>query len=182
MLKNNDGIIIKIEMGSEQTVGEITKIVGLVKAKFFIPIIDYLNLEANPRSSKTGAVTDAIQETIRTIPQLLPFKTKGVLLASSNYTRLERGRVKIIPVNHEIEGILDGGHNTLAIGLYILNLALEYCGENPLKGSKTWDEFKESWINNRDLISEYISDMNKSEDTSEMEFMVPIEILVPRYE
>ena len=90
-------IIIKFEESTEQTVGSITKIVGLVPARFFVSIIDSLNLEANPRSSRTGAVTDAIQETISSSPQLFPFMSKGVLLASSNYEKLERGRIKLLP-------------------------------------------------------------------------------------
>ena len=53
-------IIIKFEGLSEQTVGGISRIVGLVQARFFVSIIDFFNLEANPRSSKTGPVTDAI--------------------------------------------------------------------------------------------------------------------------
>ena len=68
MLKKNTNVIIKLDFSTEQTVGEIAKIVGLTKAKYLIPIIDYLDLEANPRSSKTGSVTDAIQESIETDP------------------------------------------------------------------------------------------------------------------
>lgn len=73
----SNSIIIKFEGANEQTVGNITKVVGLVQARFFVPIIDTLNLEANPRSSKTGAVTDAIQETIINNPALFPFMSKG---------------------------------------------------------------------------------------------------------
>ena len=81
--------------------------------------IDILDLEANPRSSATGPVTAAIQESIENDPETFPFKTKGILLASSQYERLDRGRIKITPDNLQIEGILDGGHNTLAIGWYL---------------------------------------------------------------
>ncbi len=115
---------------SEQTVGEITKMVGLVKAKYLVPIIDFLNMEANPRSSKTGPVTDGIQESIERDAEVFPFKTKGILLASSQYEKLQRNRVRITPDNPNIEGILDGGHNTLAIGLYILKKALEQEAEH----------------------------------------------------
>lgn len=136
-MSEKNTIIIKFEAPAEQTVGDLTKIVGLVQARFFVSIIDSLNLEANPRASKTGAVTDAIQETISKKPELFPFMSKGVLLASSCYKRLERSRIKIDPVNPKIEGILDGGHNTLAIGLYILEQALDYHGETLSGASKT---------------------------------------------
>ena len=121
----------------------MTKIVGLVEARYFVAIIDSLNLEAKPRSSKTGNVTDAIQETIGNSPELFPFMSKGILLASSSYEKLERNRIKITPDNLQIEGILDGGHNTLAIGLYILGQALEYHDESINKSTKNWDTFKE---------------------------------------
>lgn len=176
----SNSIIIKFEGANEQTVGNITKVVGLVQARFFVPIIDSLNLEANPRSSKTGAVTDAIQETITNNPALFPFMSKGVLLASSRCEKLERGRVKIEPVNPKIEGILDGGHNTLAIGLYILEQALNYHDETLPKGAKNWDDFKALWAGNRDKIETYLIDTQKGEIESKLAFLVPVELLIPR--
>lgn len=59
-MANSNSVIIKFDSCAEFTVGNITKIVGLVEAKYLIYIIDILNLEANPRSSKEGTVTDAI--------------------------------------------------------------------------------------------------------------------------
>ena len=116
MLNKKESVIIKFDFPSEQTVGQITKMVGFVKATYLIPIIDILDLKANPRSYKTGPVTSAIQESIERDPALFPFKTKGILLASSQYERLERSRIKVMPDDFDIEGILDGGHNTFAIG------------------------------------------------------------------
>lgn len=136
MLKKKESVIIKFDFSAEQTVGDITKIVGLTMAKYLVPIIDVLDLEANPRSSKTGPVTAAIQESIETDPTVFPFKTKGILLAASQYERLERNRVKITPENPAIEGILDGGHNTLAIGLYILAKRHGICRHNLSKRPK----------------------------------------------
>lgn len=109
MVPKQDAIIVKFDFSNDQTVGEITKIVGLVLAKYLVPVIDHLDLEANPRASRTGPVTAAIQDSIETDPATFPFKTKGVLLAASQYERLERNRVKITPSNPSIEGILDGG-------------------------------------------------------------------------
>lgn len=177
-MKDNN-IIIKFDHASEQTVGKITKIVGLVEAKFIIPIIDGLNLEANPRSSKTGSVTSAIQESIVNDPLIFPFKTKGILLASSRYDKLERNRIKIMPENPDIEGILDGGHNTLAIGLYILNKALTAAEIEYPKGTKTWGDFKELWQENRTVIDEYLDSLKNEPDNKELKFLVPVELLVP---
>ncbi|MBC3514916.1 hypothetical protein H8K20_00735 [Neobittarella massiliensis] len=173
-------IIIKFDCSGEQTVGEITKIVGLTRARFLISIIDALDLEANPRSAKTGPVTDAIQESIENDPRVFPFKTKGVLLASSRYDRLERNRIRITPESPEIEGILDGGHNTLAIGLYILNRAMQHKGIPLPRNTKTWDVFKELWQKNRDIVDEYLDMLRREPDNDALNFFVPIELLVPR--
>ena len=144
-MANSNSVIIKFDSCAEFTVGNITKIVGLVEAKYLIYIIDILNLEANPRSSKEGTVTDAIQESILECPELFPFKTKGILLASSQYEHLERKRYRISPENLSLEGILDGGHNTLAIGLYILKSAFDYKNLSFPSKNKNRDTFKELW-------------------------------------
>ena len=180
MFKSKESVIIKFDFSTEQTVGEITKIVGLVKAKYLIPIIDSLDLEANPRSSVTGSVTDAIQESIENDPTVFPFKTKGILLASSRYERLERGRIKISPDNPEIEGILDGGHNTLAIGLYILKKSLEFKAISFPRGAITWDKFKVLWNSNREIIDAYLDALRKDPDSEDFSFYVPVELIVPR--
>ncbi len=175
-----ESIIIKFDFLSEQTVGEITKIVGLTQAKYLVPIIDALDLEANPRSSKTGPVTDAIQESIERDPAVFPFKTKGILLAAAQYERLERNRIKITPENRQIEGILDGGHNTLAIGLYILKNALALRGEGLPKGAKTWDDFKQFWSIYREAVDQYLQASSQDPKLSELNFHIPVELLVPR--
>lgn len=150
-----------------------------MKGRFIVPLIDNLNLEANPRASKTGGTTDAIQDTLEKTPMLFPFKSKGILLASSEYEILERGRIKITPQNLSVEGILDGGHNTLAIGLFILTKALLFAEESVPKGSKTWDQFKVIWNNNRSTIDEYLKAIQKNEIDDDLDFYIPIEILLP---
>lgn len=173
-------IVIKFEDGCGiQTVNDITKFVGLVKAKCFVSIIDNLNLEANPRSSKTGAVTDAIEETIESSPELFPFMSKGVLLASSDYKNPKESYIKIIPDDPKIEGILDGGHNTLAIGLHILRKSLECNGETLSKGTKKWDDFKKLWFEKRNVIRDYL-DKEARENGKDLDFLVPVELLVPK--
>ena len=47
MLNKNENVTIKFDFSSEQTVGQITKVTGLIKAKYLIPIIDTLDLKAN---------------------------------------------------------------------------------------------------------------------------------------
>ena len=180
MAVQKGSIILKMDFPGEQTVGEITKMVGLVKAKYLIPVIDSLDLDANPRSSRTGPVTDIIHESIAYDAKVFPFKTKGILLAASQYERLERGRIKITPDNPAVEGILDGGHNTLAIGLYILGKALEHKGRALKRGTKTWDQFKALWIADRQTIEDYLDFLRQDSDQTDLQFFVPVELLVPR--
>lgn len=179
-MEKTNSALIKLDFVTEQTVGEITKIIGLMKAKFLIPIIDVMGLDANPRSSRTGQVTDAIIDSLDNEPLLFPFKTKGILLASSCFERLERNRFRLSTEDQNIEGILDGGHNTLAVGIYILSRALEYTKRKTLKSSVTWDDFKKAWEENRDSIDTYTEDIRNSKIQNSIDFYIPIELLVPK--
>ena len=183
------GITIRFEKSAEQTIGGVTKITGMVRAKYLIPIIDDLDLQANPRSSKTGQVTSAIQESISQDTDLFPFKTKGILLAAAKYKRGDHGRITVFFGDRSVEGILDGGHNTLAIGLFILSRALVHAGLPIPRGQQTWGEFKGLWTEHRDAIKTYQRDVRKSEDGTpspasdasedDLSFYVPMELLVP---
>lgn len=110
---------------------------------------------------------------------IFPFKTKGILLAASQYECLERNRYKITPENRSFEGILDGGHNTLAIGLYILQRAME-AGAGVSPGQKTWDEFKTLWRQNTDSVHAYLEALKKETNDRTLDFYIPAELLVPR--
>lgn len=181
------GIVIRFEKASSQEVGNITKITGLVRAKYFVEIIDNLDMDANPRKPKTGPVTDAILDTIGTDPSMLPFKTKGVLLGGSDYDLLDRGRVRIFFEDPSVEGILDGGHNTLAIGLLILKRAMAMKGLKMPRRAFAWDQFKELWREHSDLVGEYLVNIRKPEDVDaadlqqgeDLSFYMPVELLVP---
>ena len=76
MLKKAQSLIVKFDFYSEQTVGEITKMVGLVKAKYLVPIIDFLDLEANPRSSKTGPSPMEFRNPLSAMPKYSPLKPR----------------------------------------------------------------------------------------------------------
>jgi hypothetical protein len=162
-------ITLKFQQFDEQTVGAITRIVGFVNGKSFIDVIDATeDLSSNPRSSKVGRVTADIQASIQNTPNTLPFKTKGVLLAASDFERLERKRFLLNFDEEEINGVLDGGHNTLAIGLHILETAGLDASE--LNRIKLWSDLQNAWLENRDEIEKV---------KTELDFLVPVEILVP---
>ena len=86
-------VTIRLKEFSEQTINpNIRRIIGLLPARFIVGIIDELDLEANPRNSRLGAVTSGIIDSIRqdedSSARLFPFKTKGILLAASSYVEL----------------------------------------------------------------------------------------------
>ena len=96
------------------------------------------------------------------------------------YKRQESNRVKITPSNPSIEGIFDGGHNKMAIGLYILQNAMEYPGGVFPKGPKTWRDFKTLWQQHRGEVETYLAALKKDPDHGALHFYVPVELLVPR--
>jgi len=177
----NKSFIIKLENANESYIGgEVKKITGYISGKDFVPVITNLDLEANPRSSKSSAVTEAIQESIIRTPELFAFKTKGILFAFSQYETLERSRFRFYVGTPTLEGILDGGHNTLAIGLYLLKKAYDFCDETFPKGIKIWSDFKELWENSQGILGEYLEYIKSNPDVADLKFDIPVEIIVPR--
>jgi hypothetical protein len=164
---NPDKIIIKFEDVAEQIHGPVRRLVGFVRAKNMLSLFDAADLDANPRSAKAGVVTQAIIESIEDDSAIFPFKTKGILLGSSEYGPLQRNRYQLL-FSTAIEGVLDGGHNMLAIGTHILSRVIE--DEKVLKRIKLWDDFKKAWVAHRDAIGEI---------RDELDFLVPVEVLVP---
>jgi len=161
-------IIVKFEDVAEQVNGPVKRLVGFVLAKNMLSVFDAADLDANPRSAKTGAVTQAIIESIETDPTIFPFKTKGILVGSSSFSTLQRQRYELRFMDPQLEGVLDGGHNMLAIGTHILSLVID--DPRVIKRIKLWDDFKEAWVTHRAAI-DTIKD--------ELTFLIPVEVLVP---
>lgn len=176
---NPTSIIVRFDTVAEQPAGPVLRIVGFARARELLQLIDAADLEANPRSAKAGPVTDDILESIDETPDLFVFKTKGILAGASSYEKLQRNRFRLTFENTKIEGILDGGHNTLAIGTHILMKALN---DPSLKRKiRSWPEFKESWDENREEIEALrkIKPDDDEYDEDALDFLVPIEVLVP---
>lgn len=169
---------VKFEQRFEQRIEGITRISGFVRARHFMPLIDVLDLDANPRSSKVGRVTTAIMESIANTPDEFPFKSKGVLLGATEYERLDRGRIRATFRDAHVEGILDGGHNTLAIGLHILKLA--GVPEVQLRKAKNWFTFRELWDTETDRLKELRGRASSFDEHDEsLNFLIPLELIVP---
>jgi len=164
----NKSLTIKINQCSEQVVGPVRKLNGLLPPKSLIQLLDTDDLAANPRSAKKGSVTSDIEDSLRESPDLFPAKTKGILLASSSYKALERDRYQLSFVEPETEGILDGGHNALAAGRHILReIGLT---DRELNRVRDWDDFRKTWTENRNTIGEIVD---------VLDFEMPVEVQVP---
>ncbi len=174
-----ENVIVRFDAVAEQAAGPVQRIVGFARARNLVPLLDAADLEANPRSAKAGPVTEAILESISETPTTFVFKTKGILIGASAYEKLQRNRYRLSFENTKIEGILDGGHNALALGTHILVQAL---GDNAVKRKiRTWGDFKEAWELYRDEVDQLVAlkDDDEDYDANALDFLVPIEILVP---
>lgn len=173
-------VTIRFEGGNvaQQSHGSVSRIIGFVSARNLIPLFDVADLEANPRVAKVGDVTDSIRESISGVPSIFPFLTKGVLIGTTSYEVLERNRYRLTFDNPEFEGIMDGGHNMLAIGLHILeNVPAIPAVE--VRRAKDWPKFKDLWLNYRDQVIAVAAN-GTPEETAFLDFVVPVEIDVPR--
>lgn len=173
-------VTIKFDQIAEQTVEGITSITGFVRARDFILIINALDLDANPRSAKVGRVTAAIRDSLENSSSLFQYKSKGVLLGATEYERLDRGRVRVTFEQLSIEGILDGGHNTLAIGLRILEIA--GIPDSRLRRVKLWPDLRELW----DASAADVDALRRGQamgadgiKDDRLDFYVKVELIVP---
>jgi len=175
---NPSNVIVRFEKVAEQAAGSVQRIVGFVRARELIPLFDAADLDANPRSAKSGPVTADILDSIMDTPETFVFKTKGILIGASYYERLQRNRYRLNFENTKIEGILDGGHNALAIGTHILMSAV---GESVKRKVRNWPDFKSVWEDLRDEIEDLrkLKPEEEGYDESSLDFLVPVEILVP---
>ena len=154
-------------VASENTIAGIKRYTGFMRGRDLYPLFDHVSLEANPRAAKTGAVTTAILESLAKTPELFPFKSKGILLGTSNYEALQRNRFDLRFEDPASEGVLDGGHNMLAIGLHMLGAVVE---ERELARVSLWEEMKDLWEEKREELDSV---------REQFDFLVPIELLVP---
>ena len=84
-----------------------------------------------------------IIDSVREDPKIFQFKTKGILLGTSEFTELDRKRFELHFNDPAYEGLLDGGHNMLALGIYFLGYVMD---EKDLRKIKLWEDMKAAWI------------------------------------
>ncbi len=163
-------VIIRFSQLCEQEDGAIKRLIGFVKARYLMGLFGDLTLDANPRSAKRNSVVEDIIESLRETPDIFQFKTKGILLGTTEYEPLDRRRFRLHFDEPAFEGVLDGGHNMLAIGIYMLE---EGCPEEiqpEINKIKYWEDFQEVWRKNKS----YVENIKE-----ELTFNIPVELLVP---
>lgn len=154
----------------------LNKVTGNIALASLVELIKTIDLEANPRLAKKGRVTDDIQESLSSEADVFHFMSKGILIAASAVEELERSRFKLTFDDPELEGILDGGHNTLAAGLQILKevLTAEYDADfaaSALRGIKGWKSLKDAWNEHDDVLVSRKGVITNA--------LIPIEIIFP---
>jgi hypothetical protein len=154
-------------ISSENSIAGIKRYTGFVRGRDLYALFDHVSLEANPRAAKTGSVTNGIIESLEDTPELFPFKSKGILIGTSGYEALQRNRFELNFENPESEGILDGGHNMLAIGIHMLS---SVANEKEIARISLWEDMKDLWDENR-------KELEKAKEL--FDFLVPVELLVP---
>ncbi|MEX0299797.1 MAG: hypothetical protein AB3N28_12070 [Kordiimonas sp.] len=172
-MKND--VIVKLNDISKQTNG-INKVVGTIGLKSFCDLISAADLDANPREAKVNDVVRDIEDSLDQNADIFHYMSKGVLVAARNVDELERGRLRLTFEEPRLEGILDGGHNTLAIGRYIVRTTLsvnrgEVEVEEILKGTSSWKGFSDTWLAHAEEILAHKAALNGAR--------VPIEVLYP---
>lgn len=138
----------------------------------FIKLVHSADNKVNPRSAKDNKITKSINETLETNPELFFFKSKGILVATESCRLFDRNRVELSFDNEDFEGIMDGGHNTLAIATFLLKNLFEDSSENFSR--MNWQSCKDFWVDNYDEILTRFKPREK-----EFEFSIPIELIFP---
>ena len=157
---------------SEQQIGSYTCISGLVKLRDVFKLFDAVDLDSNPRFAKVNAVTRDIGESIEKHSDLFPLMTNGILLSSTDYQMQERGRIKLNFKDSQIEGVLNGGHNLLAVGALILELATG----KKMRSGLNWIEARKVLRENTLEIKDYLEDEGNEARWGRM---MPCELIVP---
>ena len=157
---------LRMVHASKEAFGSITRVTGYIKGRQLVQLFQPDILDANPRKPKSNRVTSEIVETLRNTPELFQFKSKGLLLGTASATSLERNRFAL-NFDRGNEGILDGGHNMLSIGVYILEQAT---GEDWSRKARNWEDLMAAWSENDDSIAEL---------DDELDFFVSAELLIP---
>lgn len=173
-MKEKNSLIVKLEHGNNAQKSnegiKIQRISSSLSPYHFIRLVAIADNQINPRAARENGITSDIRETLEYSPSLFWLKSKGILLATENCKLLDRGRISLT-LNGDREGIMDGGHNALAIAQYLI---LQLFPEQKLM--KSWQEYKCFWA---DKEKEIIQRFNDKGGNDHFLFSIPIEVIFP---
>lgn len=167
----NQRVVIRFDECCSRDKYGMRRIEGTATVDSMVRLLDVADLQANPREAKVGEITEEIQESLEKTPQWFHFKSKGILIAAGACVARERNRFELSFNDGDIEGILDGGHNLLAIALHILSVALGENATKALRGLKRWEQLPDVWKSYRDKVEDVKPSLN---------FLTPVEIIFPQ--
>lgn len=145
----------------------VRRIVGTVEMKQLMSLFHETALGPDPRSARRNRVIDDILRSLTDDTEFFANRSKGILLGTGQYKTLDRNRYRVVFEDPDVEGILDGGHNMLAIGLFMLKEILE---EREWKQIKSWDDLLAIW-------PRYAAELESRKD--QFTTLIPVELLVP---
>lgn len=176
-IDNAFDVTLKFDEAVSQQIGSFQRVFGLVRVKQLVSLIQAVDLDSNPRNSRAGSITADIMESLERYPETFPIMSKGILLSAVNYRKAERDRYQLRFEDKAIEGVLDGGHNLLALGLYILGEALSEAAVAEKLGARIiFSEFKGMF---KQYFTEVDSFLSDPKNAPMLDRFVPVELLLP---
>lgn len=187
---------LKIQNASIQRGDKLVKLVGLLSADMLVHMMDEVSLKPNPRSPNVNRITRAIDETLAQEPELLQYKTKGILMAGN--LRERSGDVFNVDFQTpEYGGILDGGHNFFAVirNILIESMKVQYPtmrseDKRKRKASqkvKSWQDLVDLWQVEGAIAGSFVDEalgpggaVRAGADLQRhLSFLMPVEVLSP---
>lgn len=147
--------------------GFIRRAIGFAGIGQLLPLLDARALAPNPRSARRNSIIEGILGTLNDTPELFRFKSKGLLISSHKVEELQRNRFRVEFSKDFVDGVLDGGHNLFAIGLFVLSQVID---EREVGRIRNWDQLEEAWSENRRAIEKIEFDP---------ESLVSVELIYP---
>ena len=155
-------------------------------------------LRPNPRSPNINKITRAITQTLEEDPELLQYKTKGILAAGKFVSKKNESEFDIDFSTPSYGGILDGGHNFFAIirVMLIESVKHKYSSRSredkrirkDIEKIRSLHDLIGKWRTYGDLVETLLDDLDKLPESAKKQdglarkfsFLEPIEIITPR--
>lgn len=180
-MRNSNSIVLKTRHSTVFNLGKIQKALCIIDAENIAKLLNHISLAANPRESKKNKVTSSIIDTLSTSPEEMVNRTKGLLVSTQKCEILERGRFRLSFEDEKTDGVLDGGHNMLAIGTFLLEKYHEEIGNIPtdIMRIKCWEDFSLVWAKYSNPENNVNQEQTLNDFIKKQDFLIPVEIIFP---